>query len=122
MGSAQITNKLTPQKIEDSEKKEHEWIENVKSDLNHAQPPPPPVLKQIEYKPTHTQPTFHHPQPYRVPTQLEYNIPMHLAYPIPNPNPMQLEYNTPASIEYNQPAPIEYNQPTDYRQQTTDNR
>merc|ERR1711888_441877 len=104
----QNTNQLTPSKIEDWEKKEHEWIENVQSDLNHAQPPPPPpVLRQIEYKPTHTQSTFQLPQPYRVPTQLEYNIPMHLTYP----NPMQLEYNTPASIEYNQPAPIEYNQP-----------
>ena len=116
----QNTNQLTPPKIEDWEKKEHEWIENVQSDLNHAQPPPPPpVLRQIEYKPTRTQPTFQLPQPYRVPTQLEYNIPMHLAYPIPNPNPMhlthpnpmQLEYNTPASIEYNTPASIEYNQP-----------
>ena len=106
---------------------DEDQIENVQSDLNHA-PPPPPVLPQIEYKPTHTQPTFQHPQPFRVPTQLEYNIPMHLAYPIPNPNPMhltypnpmQLEYNTPASIEYIQPAPIEYNQPTpiEYNQPT----
>merc|ERR1712030_133789 len=63
--SAQNTNKLTPQKIEDWEKNEHEWIENVQSDLNHAPPPPPPVLPQIEYKPTHTQPTFQHPQPFR---------------------------------------------------------
>ena len=37
-------------KIEDWEKKEHEWIENVQSDLNHAKP----TLPQIEY--THTQP------------------------------------------------------------------
>ena len=86
--------------IEDWEKKEHEWNENVQSDLNHAQPPPPPpVLRQIEYKPTHTQPTFQHPQPFRVPTQLEYNIPMHLAYPIPNPNPMHLTYPNPMQLE-----------------------
>merc|ERR1712055_386997 len=45
--SAQNTNKLTPQKIEDWEKKEDEWIENVQSDLNHA-PPPPPAYSQID--------------------------------------------------------------------------
>merc|ERR1711888_287204 len=39
-------------KIEDWEKKEHEWIENVQSDLNHAQP----TLAQIEYTHTHAQP------------------------------------------------------------------
>jgi len=38
-------------KIEDWEKKEHEWIENVQSDLNHAQP----ALPQREY--THTRTT-----------------------------------------------------------------
>merc|ERR1711888_531169 len=95
-------------KIEDWEKKEHEWIENVQSDLNHTQatlpqreythvqppypppPPPPPsqlhhsppTLAQIEY--THTQPPFQHPQPFNIPMHLEYNIPMQLT----NPNPI----------------------------------
>merc|ERR1712030_178093 len=53
-------------KIEDWEKKEHEWIENVQSDLNHAKP----TLPQIDY--THTQPPsqLHHSPPAL--PQIEY--------------------------------------------------
>merc|ERR1712236_101200 len=86
-------------KIEDWEKKEHEWIENVQSDLNHTQPtlpqieythtqPPsqlhhsPPALAQIEY--THTQPPsqLHHAQPTL--PQLEYT---HTQPPFQQPQP-----------------------------------
>merc|ERR1712055_763119 len=52
-------------KIEDWEKKEHEWIENLQSQLHHS----PPALPQIEYTHTHAQP------PFQQPSQLHHSPP-----------------------------------------------
>ena len=40
---------LSHSKIEDWEKKEHEWIENIQSDLNHTPPPPDEIIIIIKY-------------------------------------------------------------------------
>merc|ERR1712208_204186 len=73
-------------KIEDWEKKEHEWIENVQSDLNHTQP----ALPQREYTHTHAQ------SPFQQPSQLHHSPPTlpQIEYTHTQP-PSQLHHSPP---------------------------
>ena len=86
----QESNASNASKIEDWEKKEHEWIENVQSDLNHAQP----ALPQREYTHTHAQP------PFQQPSQLHHSPPTLPQIEYTHTHTHTTTFSTTTTIQY----------------------